>query len=56
MKTKLLVPIISGIFLLVATRITVVYNNDSSTKASNITVLVNESTNIDKVENLTINQ
>ena len=60
MKNKLLVPIISGIFLLVATIIKVVYNNASSTQASNINILVepkiDKSTNIDEVENLTINQ
>jgi hypothetical protein len=60
MKTKLLVPIIGGIFLLVATIITVIYNDNSSTQPSNITVQVkpeiDNSTNIDEVENLTINQ
>lgn len=60
MKTKLLVPIIGGSFLLVATIITVVANNNSTNQPSNTTVQINpeidQSTNIDEVENLTINQ
>ena len=60
MKTKLLVPIISGVFLLITTIITIVFSNNSSTQPSNITVQLNpeidNSANIDEVENLTINQ
>lgn len=60
MKTKLLVSIISGSFLVVATIITVVANNNSNKERLNTTVQINpkidKSTNIDDVENLTINQ
>ena len=60
MKMKLLVPIISGVFLLITTIITIVFSNNSSIQPSNITVQLNpeidNSANIDEVENLTINQ
>lgn len=56
MKTKLLVPIISGIFLLVSTLIIVISSKESSNTIVQINPKIDKSTNVDRVKNLTINQ
>ncbi|CAA6798505.1 MAG: Unknown protein [uncultured Sulfurovum sp.] len=59
MKTELLVPIIGGVFLLVSTIVTIVFTNSSNKESSKVqfsSTTYDNSTHIDEVENLTINQ